>query len=62
MNIPFGFDISNEERRKKRFNGKMQTSNKLLNRIKHFFKHIDEDHSLTRGQKNKIKNNIINNL
>ena len=62
MRIPYGFDESNAERRKRIFDNGMRTSEKLARRIKHFFKNVDENYSLTKGQKNQIKKNIIDNL
>lgn len=62
MQICGEFDESNKERRERIFNSRMKTSNKLVTRIKHFFKEVDDNYSLTKGQKNKIKNNLINKL
>ncbi len=60
MNIPYGFDESNTERRKRIFDSQIKTSEKLKTRIMHFFKNVDSNYSLTKGQKKEIKNNIIN--
>lgn len=62
MMIQGGFDESNSERRDRIFRKRIQTSEKLKLRIKHFFKDVDRDYSLTKSQKLEIKNNVVNNL
>lgn len=62
MQISHEFDLSNRERQKRLFNARMQTSEKLVRRIKHFFKEVDNNYSLSKGQKNKIKTNLKNQL
>ena len=60
--IPSGFDESNQERRKRLFKSRMKTSDKLAERIIHFFGEVDFNMSLSKTQKETIKNNLINKL
>jgi len=56
------FDESQKKRRRRIFNQNLKTAEKLNIRIKHFLKNVNENYSLTEGQKNEIKINIIKNL
>lgn len=62
MYIPHGFDEANADRRKRLNNNALQSAEKLNNRIKHFIKNINDNCSLTQGQKNKIKETLLKDL
>lgn len=62
MQISRYFDESNEERRKRIYRREIATAEKLKNRLNHFIKNVERNHSLTKGQKGKIKGVIIKNL
>lgn len=56
MQIPYGYSESYESIKKRKIKSLHDTSEKLARRINHFFKNIDENYDLTKGQKNEIKN------
>ncbi len=62
MQIGHEFDESNADRRERMFARDIRTAKKFNVRIKHFIKNIDRNYSLTKGQKNIIKSEIIKNL
>ena len=49
------FDESNRVRRERIYKNTLRTANKLSQRIKHFLKDVNDNHSLTDVQKNEIK-------
>lgn len=57
--IPHDFDLSNRVRRDLKFKKSLQTADKLNARIKHFFKNIDDNPSLSQTRKNEIKSKTL---
>jgi len=59
MIIPQDFDLSNRDRRDLIFKQSLQTAEKMNARIKHFFKNIDDNPSLSQTRKNEIKSKTL---
>lgn len=62
MYIPYGFDEANAARKRRLNSEALEKSVQLNNRIKHFLKNINNNCSLTQGQKNKIKETLLKDL
>jgi len=62
MMIMNGFDESNKERRERLYKARFATAEKLNHRIKHYFKNIEQDHSLNGKQKRALRKKVLDNL
>ena len=63
MLITGSFDRENQKQRQERAErNKMQTAEKLNDRIKHFIKNVDDSIILKGSQKNKIKRELFKDL
>ncbi len=62
MMIPYGFDESNKDRRKRLYQNALRTADKLNVRIKHFISNTEMDYSLTKEQKTAIRKKLLENL
>lgn len=62
MMIPHGFDVSNEERRKKVVDTAKKTAKKFNDRITLFLADIDKNASINASRKEEIKKILLKNL
>ena len=62
MMISREFDESNKERKERLYKARFATAEKLNRRIKHFFKDIDNNHSLNAKQKRALREQVLDNL
>jgi len=62
MLIPHGFDEANADRKKRVNRNALKTAEKLNRRMCQFLEDIGKSYDLTKGQKNKIRERLLEHL
>jgi len=62
MFIPAGFDEANAQRRKRIYNISLRTASKLNQRMLNFLTDVDKNASISKDQKAKIRQKLIENI